>query len=275
MLGLGQFHTLPVAKLTDFGAFLETPEGNQILLPKRFVSDAVTPGAFVRVFVYLDSEDRPVATTETPKVLVGQFALLKATAITRFGAFLDWGLGKELLVPFAEQQRPMEEGKHYLVRVFVNDQDGRIVASSKLDKFLDNFKPRFTPGQAVDLIIGSSTDLGFKAIVNHSHWGVLYASEVHQRLSFGQQVAGFIKRVRPDGKIDLSLHSGAQNRDLLAQKVIDYVTRQGGYAPLHDKSAPEAITQALGMSKAAFKRTIGSLYKAGVLELESDGIRLK
>ncbi|UTA48839.1 S1-like domain-containing RNA-binding protein [Simiduia sp. 21SJ11W-1] len=273
MKGLGQFHTLPVARLTDFGAFLSLPEGGDILLPKRFVADDLAVGDFIRVFVYLDSEDRPVATTETPKAQVGKFALLEATAITRVGAFLDWGLGKELLVPFAEQQRPMEEGKRYLVYVFVNDQDGRIVASSKLDKFLDKYRPRYEPGQPVDLIIGSSTDLGFKAIVNHSHWGVLFESEVFQRVSFGQQLKGFIKRVRPDGKIDLTLQHKSAQRDQLANKVMAYVAKQGGFARLHDKSTPEEISRALGMSKAAFKRTIGSLYKAGELALESDGIR--
>ncbi|MBB3169134.1 CvfB family protein [Simiduia aestuariiviva] len=273
MKGLGQFHTLPVAKLSDFGAFLALPDGGEILLPRRFVTDALQVGEFIRVFVYLDSEDRPVATTETPKVQVGQFALLEASAVTRVGAFLDWGLGKELLVPFAEQQRPMEAGRHYLVYVYVNEHDGRIVASSKIDKYLDKYQPRYKVGQSVDLIVANSTDLGFKAIINHAHWGVLFSSEVFQRLSFGQQIQGFIKRVRPDGKIDLTLQNKSVQRDQLAEKVMAYVARQGGFAPLHDKSDPAEITRALGMSKAAFKRTIGSLYKAGELELESNGIR--
>lgn len=274
MIALGQFHTLPVAKLTDFGAFLSVPDGKEILLPRRFVTSELVVGDFVRVFVYLDSEDRPVATTETPRVQVGQFALLEAKAVTRVGAFLDWGLGKELLVPFAEQQRPMEEGKRYLVYVYLNEQDGRIVASSKLDKFLDKYRPRYAPGQEVDLIIGTSTDLGYKAIVNHAHWGVLFSSEVFQRVSFGQKLRGFIKQVRPDGKIDLTLQNKAAQRDQLAEKVMRYVSKQGGFAPLHDKSSPEEISRALGMSKAAFKRTIGSLYKAGELNLEPEGIRI-
>lgn len=274
MIQLGQFHTLPVVKLTDFGAFLGAGELGDILLPRRYVEEGLKPGDFVRVFLHMDSEDRPVATTETPKAVVGQFALLQATSITKFGAFLDWGLGKDILAPFGEQQRPMEEGHFYLVYVYLNEHDGRIVASSKIDKFLDKKPPYYRAGQPVDLVIANSTDLGFKAIVNHSHWGVLFSAEVFQRLSFGQSIKGFIKRVRPDGKLDLALQVGQESRDRNAAIILSYLERNGGFAPFHDKSSPEQITKVFGMSKSSFKRTIGTLYKQGVISLDDDGIRL-
>ena len=275
MIQLGQFHTLPVQRLSDFGAFLGAGDLGEVLLPRRYVTEGLKVGDFVRVFLHMDSEDRPVATTETPKAVVGEFAFLKVNSITKFGAFLDWGLGKDLLVPFGEQQRPMEEGRSYLVHIYLNPHDGRLTASSKIDKFLDKKTPYFKAGQSVDLIIANSTDLGFKAIVNHSHWGVLFSDEVFQRLSFGQPIKGFIKRVRPDGKIDLSLRSGQDLSNNNAQVVLSYLDRNGGFAPLHDKSTPEQIERALAMSKAAFKRTIGHLFKQGVIDLEEAGIRRK
>jgi predicted RNA-binding protein (virulence factor B family) len=194
---------------------------------------------------------------------------------TRVGAFLDWGLDKDLLVPFSEQHKPMEVGHSYLVYVYINEADGRIVASSKIDKFLDDEKPHnFKPQQAVDLIIANSTDLGYKAIVNHSHWGVLYKNEVHQRLSFGQSIKGFIKHVRPDGKIDLSLEGGKVTRDKYSEIILNYLKKKNGFAPVHDKSDPKLISDLFGMSKGAFKKAIGGLYKQRIISIEKDGIRL-
>lgn len=275
MIQLGSFHTLPVQRLTDFGAFLGADEMGEVLLPRRYVTDDLKVGDFIRVFLHMDSEDRPVATTDTPKVVVGEFAFLKVTSVTKFGAFLDWGLGKDLLVPFGEQQRPMEEGRSYLVHVYLNVHDGRLAASSKIDKFLDKTPPHYKAGQAVDLIVANTTDLGFKAIVNHRHWGVLFSDEVFQRLSFGQPIKGFIKRVRPDGKIDLSLQSTQDVRDKNADTILRYLELNDGFSPIYDKSSPEQISRAFGMSKAAFKRTVGNLYKQGVIDLEDTGIRLK
>ena len=191
------------------------------------------------------------------------------------GTFLDWGLDKDLLAPFGEQHRPMVAGKSYLVYVHISKADGRIIASSKIDKFLDDERPHdFRVGQPVQLIIANSTDLGFKAIVNHSHWGVLYENEVKERLSFGQSKSGFIKYIRPDKKIDLTLEGGQETRDKNTAKILDYLRENNGYAPLHDKSDPQTIQRTLGMSKGAFKKSVGGLYKRRVIALEGNGIRL-
>ena len=215
-----------------------------------------------------------MATTQKPKAKVGEFAYLTVVDNTKVGAFLDLGLEKDVLVPFAEQHRPMEVGNSYLVYIFVGI-DGRIIASSKIDKFLDDERPHnFKPQQAVDLIIANSTELGYKAIINHSHWGVLYKNEVHQRLSFGQYKKGFIKSIRPDGQTDLSLHGCQETRDKYAKIIVNHLRKQGGFAPVHDKSDPQLISDVFGMSKAAFKKAIGGLYKQRIISIEKDGIHL-
>ncbi len=275
MISLGRSYKLGVIKKVDFGFYLDARELGEVLLPKKYAPQGLAPGDVLEVFLYLDANGLPVATTQTPKVQVGEFAYLPVVDCTDVGAFLDWGLDKDLLVPFAEQHRPMVEGKSYLVYVYIDDADGRIVASSKIDKFLDDDRPhRFKPRQAVDLIIANSTDLGFKAIINHTHWGVLYKDEVFQRLSFGQSIQGFIQRIRPDGRIDLTLQGGAVTRDKNAEAILAYLKRQGGFAAVHDKSPPKLIEDLFGMSKGAFKKAIGGLYKQRLIAIEKDGIRL-
>ena len=275
MIEIGHSYNLEVIKEVDFGVYLNADELGEVLLPGRYVGDDLTVGDFIEVFLYLDTEDRPVATTETPKAQVGEFAYLQVVDTTNVGAFLDWGLEKDILVPFAEQHRPMEKAQSYLVYLYIDEQDGRIVASSKIDKFLDDEKPHnFKQNQAVDLIIANSTDLGYKAIVNHSHWGVLYKNEVFQRLSFGQSIKGFIKNVRPDRRIDLSLQGGQETRDKYSKVILKYLKKNDGFAAVHDKSDPKLISDLFGMSKKAFKRSIGGLYKQRVISIESDGIRL-
>jgi len=274
-ISLGSTYTLEVTKLMDFGVYLNAGNLGSVLLPRRLAPEGLAPGDSVKVFLYLDSEDRPVATTQRPRAQVGQFAYLEVVDKTDVGAFLDWGLDKDVLVPFSEQHRPMEVGHSYLVYLYLNDADGRITASSKIDKFLDDDAPHdFVAKQAVKLIIANSTELGFKAIINHSHWGVLYKNDVHQRLSFGQRVNGFIRRVRPDGKIDLSLQGGQETRDKYARAIEEYLIAQGGFAPVHDKSDPQLIAKLFGMSKGAFKKAIGGLYKQRIIEIEKNGIRL-
>jgi len=201
---------------------------------------------------------------------------LEAVANTDYGTFLDWGLAKDLLVPFGEQHRPMEVGTSYLVHVYLGQADGRITASSKIDKFLDDDRPHeFQPRQPVDLIIANSTELGYKAIINHSHWGLLYKNEVFQRISFGQSLRGFIKQVRPDGRIDLGLAAGREVRDKYATAILDYLHQQeDGFAAVHDKSDPALITRLFGISKKAFKQAIGGLYKQHLIVIEKAGIRL-
>jgi predicted RNA-binding protein (virulence factor B family) len=278
MIEIGHRYILNVAKVLDQGIYLDAENLGEVLLPRRQAPHGLGLGDHVDVFLYLDSEDRFIATTRQPKASVGEFAYLNVVACTSVGAFLDWGLEKDLLVPFAEQHRPMEAGHAYLVHLYVG-KDQRITASSKIDKFLSDDKPHeFKVGQSVNLIVANSTDLGYKAIINHSHWGVLYKDEVHQRLSFGQSIKGFIKYVRPDGKIDLSIDGGQQVRDKHMKTILSYLQQlpeeQDGYAPVHDKSDPALILKMFGMSKKSFKKSIGTLYKQRVIMIEKDGIRL-
>jgi predicted RNA-binding protein (virulence factor B family) len=272
---IGQYHELTVSRRVDFGAYLDAAELGEVLLPRQYLPADLAIGDRLRVFLYLDSEDRPVATTQRPKARVGEFAHLKVVANTPVGAFLDWGLDKDLLVPFAEQHRPMEVGHSYLVYLYLDEIDGRIVASSKIDRFIDELAPHhFKVGQRVELIIANSTDLGYKAIIDHGHWGVLYKNEVFERLSFGQRKTGYIKHIRPDGKIDLSLQGGQESRDKHARIIENYLLKHNGFAPLHDKSDPLLIEDTFGMSKKAFKKAIGGLYKSRIIRIEEDGIYL-
>lgn len=274
MIQIGRTYNLKVVKETEFGVYLDAENLDEILLPSKHAPDLLGVDDTVEVFLYLDSEDRPIATTQIPKAEVGQFAYLQVKDNTQIGAFLDWGLDKDVLVPFAEQHRPMSEGDSYIVFLYLDNQ-GRITATSKIDKIVaDDGEHDFYPQQVVDLIIGNSTELGFKAIVNHSHWGLLYKDEVDQRLSFGQSIQGYIKHIREDGKIDLSLKSGQQIRDTYSQVIQAYLRDHSGFAPVHDKSPPEQISALFGMSKGQFKKAIGALYKQRLIKIEENGIRL-
>jgi len=196
-------------------------------------------------------------------------------ANSEFGAFVDWGLDKDLLVPFGEQHRPMHVGRRYILHVFVNKADGRILASSKIEKFLKEGRPHtFQVGQLVDLIIANSTELGFKAVVNHSHWGVLYKNELKEQLSFGQSKRGFVKYIRPDGKIDLALEAGQDSSDRNTETILKYLQENEGFAAVHDKSDAGLILSVFGMTKRTFKKTIGGLYKRRLITIDEDGIRL-
>ncbi len=275
MIKIGHSYELEVIRAVDFGVYLNAINLGDVLLPRKHMPSGLSIGDSIEVFIYLDSEDRPVATTQKPKARVGQFAYLEVVDSNNIGAFLDWGLEKDVLVPFAKQHRTMRVGHSYLVYLYVDKNDGRIVASSYVDKFLDDEKEHdFLPKQEVDLIIANTTDLGFKAIINHSHWGILYKNDVHQRLSFGQSIKGFIDNIRPDGKIDLSLQGGQVTRDKYAIAIEKHLKENNGFAPVHDKSDPKLISDIFGMSKGAFKKTIGSLYKLRVIKIEKNGIRL-
>ena len=275
MLSLGQTYILRVSKMTDQGAYVDGENLGEILLPTKYCPVDLTVDSHLSVFLYQDSETRLIVTTQIPKVVVGEFAYLKVVANTDFGTFMDWGLDKDLLAPFGEQHRPMEVGRSYLVYVYLNNADGRITASSKIEKFLDDEAPHdFAPGQRVDLIIANSTDLGFKAIINHSHWGLLYKDEVNERLSFGQSRRGFIKFVRADGKIDLALKQEQVARDQHTMTVVNYLKEHDGFAAAHDKTDPAKIQELFGMSKKSFKKVIGGLYKQRIIKIQPDGIRL-
>ncbi|MFT5789575.1 MAG: putative RNA-binding protein (virulence factor B family) [Shewanella sp.] len=275
MIEIGKPCKLEVVKKVEFGVYLDAKDLGQVLLPSKVVPKECHVGDMVNVFLYLDSEDMVIATTKRALGQVGQFAFLEAKVNGPYGAFLDWGLDKDLLLPFGEQHREIEEGKSYLVRIYTSHVDDRIVASSKIDRFLDTTEPTYEDGEEVSLIIGGTTDLGFKAIINHSHWGVLYTNEVFTRLSFGQKIKGFVKRVRSDGKIDLSLQKGVKEElDQHSTTILFKLKQAGGFLPLNDKTDAEIIYSQLSMSKKAFKKSIGGLYKKEQITISPDGIRL-
>jgi len=275
MVEIGRVNTLEVVRETDNGFYLDGIELGEILMPRKFITDEVRSQGWADVFVYTDSEDRLVATTEKPLAMVGDFAFLKVVSVSRFGAFLDWGLPKDLLVPFREQKADMVEGRSYLVFLFVDLLTKRIAASAKLDKFLDNTPHEYEPGDEVQLMITEETDLGYKAIVNNEHWGMLYKNQLYQSLSQGQKIKGYINKVRDDDKIDLLLEKpGYEKVDAISQKILDELKQNRGFMAVSDNTSPEMINALFGISKKNFKKAIGSLYKKRMITFDSDGIRL-
>jgi predicted RNA-binding protein (virulence factor B family) len=275
MVEIGKLNTLSILRETANGIYLDGQELGEILMPQKFVTKEIKESGQAEVFIYNDSEDRLVATTEKPLAMVGDFAILKVVATGNFGAFLDWGLPKDLLVPFSEQKARMTEGSAYLVYVFLDLQTNRIAASAKLDKFLDNTPPDYKPGEQVDLIIVEETELGFKAIINNEHWGMLYKNQVYQELEKGQKVKGYINKIRTDEKIDLLLEKpGFEKIDAISGKILHELKNNRGFLAVSDKSSPEMIKALLGISKKNFKKAIGGLYKKRLITFESDGIRL-
>lgn len=276
MVTIGRFNRLRVTRQQEEGARLEGGKLGQLLLPRRYVPADIKDGDYLDVFLYLDSEDRPIATTEKPLAQIDECAWLKVVSVTPVGAFLDWGLPKDLMVPFAEQRRPMQEGRHYLVYLF-EDNTGRIAASSKLNRFIADKAPQGTykPGQAVSLTIAERTDLGVKAIIEHQTWGLIYHDDIFRPVRQGQRLTGYIKRLRPDGKVELSLQApGYAKVDDLAGEILRQLQASGGYLPLSDKSPPEAIKARFHVSKSTFKQAIGGLYKQQRIRIEKDGIHL-
>ncbi|RLD60897.1 MAG: GntR family transcriptional regulator [Bacteroidetes bacterium] len=276
MLQIGKLNTLKIVKEVDFGLYLDGGEEyGEILIPKRYVPENFEIGGDLEVFIYNDSEDRIIATTETPVAMVGDFALMEVASVNKFGAFLEWGLQKELLVPFREQRKDMEQGRSYVVYVYLDDETKRIAASSKLNKFLDNVPVEFEPSQEVDIFIASKTDLGYKAIVNGLHWGILYENEVFKPLDRGQKLKAYIKKVRDDEKIDLYLHKAGYDKvEALTQKIIETLKEEGGYLDINDKTPSAIIYEVFGESKKTFKKALGGLYKNRLIEIEKGGIKL-
>ena len=276
MIEIGKFNTLTVIKLVDFGVYLDGEERGEILMPKEYVPDNCSPDDEVRVFIYFDSEDRIVATTENPYVQVGEFAFLKVVAVSGVGAFLDWGLRKDLMVPFREQRETMLEGHSYLVYAYVDKASDRIVASTKIDKYLDQVFPEYEPGQDVDVLIVRKSDLGYSVIVNNAHWGLIYQNEIFQPVKIGQKLKGYIKEIREDEKIDVSLQpAGYAKIDGLSKMILDKIRDNGGVLDISDKSAPEEIYNLFGCSKKNYKKAIGALFKRGMIDIDVDEIRLK
>lgn len=275
MTEIGKLNQLEVVKEVDFGIYLDGGELGEILMPKRYVPEGTMPGDFIEAFIYLDSEDRLLATTEKPLAMVDDFALLEVVSVTPVGAFLNWGLPKDLFVPFREQRKPMEVGEKYLVYVYLDEDSKRIAASSKIEQFLDNIPIDYDENEEVDLIIVNETDLGYNAIIDNSHLGVLFKNEVFQTLHPGDRMTGYIKKIRTDGKIDLRLDKvGYEKIGGFADEIIKKLHQKNGFLPLTDKSSPEEIYQTFGISKKNFKAAIGALYKRRMITLEENGIRL-
>ncbi|MCW8884607.1 MAG: S1-like domain-containing RNA-binding protein [Motiliproteus sp.] len=274
MAQLGKLNQLTVTKERDFGVYLDGDQLGEILLPKRVVPEGTKVGDQLEVMVYLDSEDLLIATTDKPKTQVGQVDCLKVIATGGVGAFLDWGLPKDLLVPFNEQQQPLKEGDSVIVYTYI-DNSNRICASSKLNRYLGKSEPRYKPRQKVDLVIANRTDLGVNAVINNRHWGMIYKDDIFGPLRYGQKISGWIKNVRPDGKINL-LHKQPGNSELgdLSAQIVDYLKQHDGFAPLGDKTSSEEITRLFRTSKRKFKMALGGLYKQRVIEIETGGIRL-
>ena len=275
MLQIGNYNTLRITKLVAFGVYLDGGEGKEILLPTRYVPKDAKVDDEVQVFIYHDNEGRLIATTLHPKAVVGEFAFMRVKSVNSTGAFLDWGLMKDLLVPFKEQKMAMREGKWYLVYVHLDHLTGRIVASARVEKFLGNVPPEYESNQEVNLLVADDTEIGYKVIVNNSHWGMIYHNQVFQRLERGERLKGYVKEVREDDKLDISLQPlGYQKVDGISQRILEALQMKDGYLPVHDKSDPEEIYSLFRCSKKAFKQAIGSLYKQHRIRIEADGIRL-
>ena len=273
-VNIGHWNKLKVIREKDFGVFLEGGQYVDILLPKRYAPENCKIGDELEVFIYLDSNDDVIATTEKPLAKMDEFAYLKAKEVNRIGAFLDWGLPKQLLVPFSEQKQRMREGNAYIVYIYQENREWRIVASSKIDKFLSQKPPRYKKGEKVELLICEKTDIGFMAIINSKHQGVIFKNDIHQPIRTGQKMTGYIKRVRPDQKIDLYLQRPENQRSDLGEQILARLQEQSGFLPLHDKSEPEAIKKFFPVSKRVFKMAIGGLYKDRKITIDTDGIRL-
>ena len=272
---LGKYNQLEVVKEVDFGVYLDGDEDGEILLPKRYVPEGCVPGDMLNVFIYLDMDERLVATTLEPYVQVGEFACLEVAWVNQFGAFLNWGLMKDLFVPYREQKAKMVKGGKYMVYAYIDEESYRIVASAKVERFLSKDRPEYEPGEEVDILVWQRTDLGYKVIVDNKFGGMLYHNEIFQPLQPGKQLRAYIKQVREDGKIDLELQKGGYKKiDDFAETLLRYIESQGGYTDLNDKTDAAVIYNAFGVSKKTFKKAVGDLYKKRLIVLEEGGMRL-
>ena len=281
MLKIGKYNSLKILRDTKVGLFLGDPEKDpegihDVLLPNKYVPNEFEIGEELIVFVYLDHEQRPVATTLEPYILLNEFALLRVNYINQVGAFMDWGMEKDILVPFKEQARPMEKGKRYLVYLYMDEKTNRLVASSKTNQFLNNETLTVEKGEEVELIVSHITEIGINVIINEKHKGLLYKDEVYDdSIRTGDRMRGFIKNIRPDNKIDVSLQKqGYESIEPNAEKILDELRASRGFLRLNDNSHPEDIKTVLKMSKKTFKKAIGALYKEKLIEIKEDGIYL-
>ena len=276
MINIGQYNTLEILRDTEPGLFLGDADDNEVLLPNRYVPEHFEIGDTLNVFVYLDNEERIIATTDEPYITVGEFAVLRCNDVTNHGAFLDWGLVKELFCPFKEQVFPMKKGGWYLVHCYMDEKTERLAASSKTNRFLSNEDLTVAEFDTVDIIVSHPSDIGMNVIVNNKHFGLIYKDRIFQDLSVGDKLKGIVKKIRPGNKIDIALGEiGYRNIEPNAELILKVLEDNSNYLPLHDKSSPEAIKEQLQMSKKNFKKAIGSLYKQKLIEIKvNDGIYL-
>lgn len=275
MIKIGQVNTLEILRETDHGAYLVDEDENEVLLPNRYVPETFKIWDKLDVFVYLDNEERPVATTDMPYIKVGEFALLRCNDVTEHGAFLDWGLVKELFCPFKEQAFKMKPKGWYLVYCYLDEKTGRLAASSKTNSFLDNKILTVSEFDEVDLIVSHPSDIGMNVIVNKTHMGLIYKDSIFTELSVGDKLKGIVKKIRPGNKLDIALGQiGYRNIEPNADRILHELHDNSGFLNLTDKSSPEEIKDMLQMSKKNFKKAVGSLYKQKQIEIKSDGIYL-
>ncbi|WP_136480915.1 CvfB family protein [Cognatitamlana onchidii] len=275
MIKLGQINTLEIMRETNHGIYLIDEEDNEVLLPNRYVPQSFKIWDKLDVFVYLDNEERPVATTETPYVKCNDFALLRCNQVTEYGAFLDWGLVKELFCPFKEQAFKMKPGGWYLVYCYLDEKTERLVASSKTNRFLDNKELTVEPFEEVDLIVSHPSEIGMNVIVNKKHSGIIYKDNIFRDLSVGDKVKGIVKKIRPGNKLDIALGQiGYRNIEPNAERILKELQDNSGFLGLNDKSSPEDIKEVMQMSKKNFKKAIGALYKQRQIEIKPEGIYL-
>ena len=275
MIKIGKTNNLKVVKKVDFGLYLDGGESGEILLPKRYVDESMEVGEELDVFIYCDSEDRLVATTEKPLIEVGEFGLLKAVEVNRVGAFMEWGLQKDLLVPFREQSQEIRVGGSYVVYAFLDNATKRIVGSTKLNKYVGNRIPRYSEGDTVDILAVHKTDLGYKVIVDNLFWGMIYNNDLFDPLSPGDRIPAYVKTVREDGKIDVTLRErGGERVFQLANRIMGYLREAGGGMTLSDSSSPDEIKAVFQCSKKDFKKALGYLYKKGKILIADGGVTL-
>lgn len=276
MINIGEYNTLEIIRDTEQGLYIADKEGKEVLLPNRYIPESFNFGDEINVFVYLDNEERLVAVTDDPYVTRDNFALLRCSQVTAHGAFLDWGMVKELFCPFKEQAFKMKAGGWYLIYCYLDEETDRLVASSKTNRFLDNKELTVNKFDTVDLIVSHPSEIGMNVIVNKKHLGLIYKDDIYKELSVGDELKGIVKKVRPDNKLDISLGQiGYRNIEPNADIVMNHlIDSEDGFLPLNDKSSPEAIKQELQMSKKTFKKAIGTLYKKRLITIEAEGIQL-
>lgn len=272
---IGKQNELTVARIVEFGVYLADQEGNEVLLPARYIQEPPQIGEKITVFVYTDSEDRPVATTEHPFAQVGEFAFLDVVAVNRIGAFLDWGLMKDILCPFREQKTRMNVGMQYLVYIYLDDASKRVACSAKIEKFLGNVPPEYKRGQKVSALVYKRTDQGYLCIVDNLHQGMVYHTSLYAPLEVGEAIEAHVAKIRCDGKIDLVAGGDAMERSrFIASRILKLMEQNNGFLNLNDNSSPQAISTQLQCSKKDFKKAVGHLLKQGTIRLEASGMSL-